>query len=136
MNNYCNPQRLPLTKHNISKIVNLVFKAEGNKNYCLIFNFIPDKEIRKINKNYLNHNFVTDIITFPYSENDNIIDGELFISPEQVKKNAKLYKTFFINELRRVIIHGCLHLLGYEDRTQKQALLTRQKEDYYLSKEK
>jgi probable rRNA maturation factor len=135
VNNYCNPQRLPLTKHNISKIVNLVFKAEGNKNYCLIFNFIPDKEIRKINKNYLNHNYVTDIIAFPYTENDNLIDGELFICLEQVKKNSKLYGSLK-NEIRRVIIHGCLHLLGYDDRTQKQTLLIRQKEDYYLSKEK
>jgi probable rRNA maturation factor len=83
----------------------------------------------------LNHNYVTDIITFPYTENEKLIDGELFISLEQVKKNSKLYGSLK-NEIRRVIIHGCLHLLGYDDRTQKQALLIRQKEDYYLSKEK
>ena len=134
MNNYCGSQRLPLTKQNISQIVSLVFKEEGVKNYSLIFNFISGKEIQKINKNYLNHDFVTDIITFPYIEHNKLIDGEIFISTEQVRSNSKVYKTSFKDELRRVIIHGCLHLLGYDDRTGKQIKLMRGKEDFYLNK--
>jgi len=131
--NYCRSQRLPLTKQNISQIVNLVFNAEGIKNYSLNFNFISGKEIQKINKNYLNHDYVTDIITFPYAENDKLIDGEIFISPEQVKENSKAYNSSYRNEIKRVVIHGCLHLLGYDDRTGKQVELMRKKEDFYLN---
>lgn len=134
MNNYCRSHRLPLTKISISKLVNLVFKAEGKKNYTLIFNFISGKDIQKINKNYLNHDYITDIITFPYSDGDRLIDGEIFISPGQVKKNLNEYNTSFKEEMRRVIIHGCLHLLGYDDRTVKQVRLMKEKEDYYLNK--
>lgn len=88
--------------------------------------------MRKINKNYLNHEYDTDVITFTYDNDKGNLDGEIFVSPETVKKNAKFYNVSQVQELKRVIIHGCLHLAGYNDRTKKQKELMRNKENYYL----
>lgn len=82
--------------------------------------------------NYLNHNYDTDVITFAYENDKNNLDGEIFISTEKVKKNAKFYDVSNIQELKRVIIHGCLHLAGYDDRTEKQKELIKTKENFYL----
>lgn len=88
--------------------------------------------MRKINKNYLNHEYDTDVITFTYDNDKGNLDGEIFVSGETVKKNAKFYNVSQVQELKRVIIHGCLHLAGYNDRTKKQKELMRNKENYYL----
>ena len=90
-----------------------------------------DRYLLNINKEYLGHNYYTDIITFDYVEN-NTINGDLFISIERVKENAKLFNTDFVNELWRVIFHGVLHLIGYNDKTEEEQKLMRGKEDYYL----
>ena len=94
--------------------------------------FCPDEYLYKINVEYLQHKTYTDIITFDYTEN-NVINGDIFISVERVKENAQLYKTTFENELNRVIIHGILHLLGYKDKSDDDAKTMRNKEDFYLS---
>ena len=93
--------------------------------------FCSDDYLLKINKKYLNHDYFTDIITFNYNENNTII-GDLFISIDRVKENAKELKVDFNNELYRVIIHGVLHLCGYNDKTQDQQKEIRTKEDEYL----
>ena len=93
--------------------------------------FCSDDYLLKINKKYLNHDYFTDIITFNYNENNTII-GDLFISIDRVKENAKELKVDFNNELFRVIIHGVLHLCGYNDKTQDQQKEIRTKEDEYL----
>jgi len=105
--------------------------------YCrfseIIVNFVNDSAIRKINLAYLDHSYYTDIITFPYSDKSKQIEGEIFISLDTVKKNGKFYGSGYKMELKRVIIHGCLHLAGYKDDTKSQKELIRSKENFYLS---
>jgi len=93
--------------------------------------FCSDDYLLDINKKYLNHDYFTDIITFNYNEKNTII-GDLFISIDRVRENAKELKVDFNNELFRVIIHGVLHLCGYNDKTQDQQKEIRAKEDEFL----
>ncbi len=97
------------------------------------FIFSSDNFLHKTNLKYLQHDTYTDIITFDSSEVKNEISGDIFISIDRVKNNAKTFRVLFNNELYRVMIHGILHLLGYKDKTKKQKELMRAKEDYYLS---
>ena len=85
----------------------------------------------EINKEFLNHDYYTDIITFDYSETD-VVSGDLFISIERIKDNAKTLKTSYQEELHRVIIHGVLHLLGYKDKTEEESENMRKLEDECL----
>ncbi len=95
--------------------------------------FCNDKYLLSVNNQYLKHNYYTDIITFDYSDNQ-VINGDLFISIDSVENNAVKYKTEFMNELSRVIIHGVLHLCGYDDRTEDDKNLMKEKEDLALIK--
>lgn len=94
--------------------------------------FCSDSFILELNNKYLKHNYFTDIITFDNSE-DKIISGELYISIDTVKSNAKDYSVTFENELHRVIIHGILHLLGYDDRTKDQSIVMKEMENKCLN---
>jgi len=98
----------------------------------LDFIFCTDDELLEINIKHLNHNYLTDVITFPYSEGTTIA-GDIFISIDRVKDNANDLKVDWFDELCRVIIHGVLHLCGYGDKNDAEAALMRKKEDYYLS---
>ena len=84
-----------------------------------------------INQKYLQHDYFTDIITFDYCENDTL-SGDLFISVDSVRENAIFYKTEFADELNRVIVHGLLHLIGYDDHSDEDIKVMRSKENYYL----
>jgi len=95
--------------------------------------FCSDEYLLSINKKYLNHKTLTDIITFDNSEGNGNIEGDIFVSIERVKANAEELKTDFDGELHRVLIHGVLHLLGYSDKTDKDKSRMRKKEDAYLS---
>ena len=106
---------------------------EGGKPGTLNFIFCSDSYLLEINTSYLNHNTFTDIITFDLSEDKQTVSGDIFISIERVKENAKSFKISFPWELNRVLIHGILHLLGYQDKTPSQKKEMRSKEDYYLS---
>ncbi|MTI30291.1 rRNA maturation RNase YbeY [Xanthovirga aplysinae] len=99
----------------------------------LNFVFCSDNYLHTINMEYLDHDTYTDIITFDNSEIKNEIEGDIFISVERVRENAKSFKRTFTNELHRVIIHGVLHLLGYKDKTEEEATLMRKKEDESLN---
>ena len=94
--------------------------------------FCSDNYILDVNMKYLQHDYFTDVITFDYCEGDKL-SGDLFISVDTVRENAKLYNTDFNDELHRVMVHGILHLIGYDDHSQKDKQLIRKKEDYYLS---
>jgi rRNA maturation RNase YbeY len=107
-------------------------KNEGKIAGELSYVFCDDEYLHKINLEYLNHDTYTDIITFDYTE-ANIIAGDIFISIDRVKENAKTFNTLFENELSRVIIHGILHLMGYKDKTEEESTLMRVKEDFYLN---
>jgi probable rRNA maturation factor len=100
----------------------------GEINYI----FCSDNYILKINKDYLNHNYFTDIITFNYNEGKKV-NADIFISIDTVKSNANSRKIDFYNELHRVMVHGILHLVGYNDKTPTQQIEMTSKEDYYLN---
>ena len=93
--------------------------------------FCSDNYILDVNMKYLQHDYFTDIITFDYCEKD-VLSGDLFISIDSVRENALYYGTEFSDELNRVMVHGLLHLIGYDDHTEKDVAVMRQKENYYL----
>ena len=97
------------------------------------FNFCNDKELLKVNQEFLSHDNLTDIITFDYSDSSGII-GEILISTERVKDNALDFDQPFDVELRRVMVHGILHLCGYKDKSDDEKILMTKKEDFYLSR--
>lgn len=106
------------------------YKREtGNLNFI----FCTDLYLLKINKEYLNHDYYTDIITFNYCE-DNIISGDIFISIDRVEENAKEYNVNFNIELSRVIIHGILHLIGLNDHSENEIKEMREAENTCLRK--
>jgi len=109
----------------------IMAESESRKLGNINIIFCSDPYILDINKKYLKHNYYTDIITFDYCEGQ-VLSGDLFISVDTVRANAVFYKTDFSEELNRVIIHGVLHLAGYDDQTDEQKAQMRSKEDYYL----
>jgi rRNA maturation RNase YbeY len=100
----------------------------------LSISFISSKELRIINKKYLNHDYITDIITFNYSKKNNEIDGEILISFEDARVNAKKYKTNYSKEICRLIIHGVLHLLNYDDNNKKNKTIMKQMENKLIKR--
>ena len=94
--------------------------------------FCSDNYILDVNMKYLQHDYFTDIITFDYCEG-NVLSGDLFISIDSVRDNADFYGTEFSEELNRVIVHGLLHLIGFDDHSDSELQTMRSKEDYYLS---
>jgi rRNA maturation RNase YbeY len=113
--------------HWIKRVIEHHNKMLGNITYI----FCSDAEVLRINKNYLNHDYYTDIITFDYSKDDKL-SGDLFISLDTVKTNSEKFKTNYDEELRRVMIHGILHLCGYDDKTKVEKNEMREKEDNAL----
>lgn len=111
----------------IEKILDIENKKLGEINIILQ----SDKEEIKINRKYLKHNYYTDVIAFQYNKKD-FINGDIFISTESVKKNAYRYNVNFNNELLRVIIHGILHLIGYNDKNEDEIKVMKEKENNYL----
>jgi len=113
--------------------LNSVIKEEGMVIGELVYVFCNDEYLLKKNIQFLNHNTLTDVITFDYSEEE-IISGDILISTERVVENAKIFKVNYLTELHRVMVHGLLHLLGYKDKIEKDANTMREKENYYLNK--
>ena len=115
-----------------SFIISLM-KKEGNKPKDISIIFCSDKYLLEINKQHLNHNYFTDIITFDLTtKNEKKTTAELYISTERVKFNAKDYNTTISNELHRVIFHGILHLCGYKDKSKNDIKIMCEKEAFYL----
>lgn len=126
--------RVPLTnKRNIKSWLQSVAKEEGKKITELNYVFCSDSYLLEMNQQYLNHNTLTDIITFDQSEDPKKVEGDIYISYERVVENASTLHSEN-TELFRVIVHGLLHLLGYKDKKQEEAIIMRAKEDYYLQK--
>ena len=109
-----------------------VAEAEAKRIGDVNIIFCSDPYILDVNINYLGHDYYTDIITFDYVEGD-VLSGDLFISIDSVRENASFYGAEFPTELRRVMVHGLLHLIGYDDHTPADQKEMRSKEDYYLS---
>lgn len=130
--NFHPTSKLPLSRSSIQALISRVFKSENAKLNTLDVNMVNNSNIRKINRDFLKHDYFTDIITFPYESDRNEIDGEIFISLDRVKENSDFYDVNYSQELKRVIIHGVLHLLGYNDKTKKEKEAIRKKENFYL----
>jgi probable rRNA maturation factor len=108
--------------------VNRVMVSEGVRSSTINYIFCEDQYLLGINQKHLNHDTFTDIITFDYSER-RVLSGDIFISIERVRENAKIYNKSFQNELLRVMAHGILHLMGFNDKTKEGVLEMRHKEE-------
>lgn len=110
-----------------------VAKEEGVEVDSISIIFCSDEELLEMNKQYLDHDYYTDIITFDYSE-EGYISGDLFISIDRIKENVEHLKVDYSSELKRVCVHGVLHLCGYKDKSPSDEAQMREKEEYYLKK--
>ena len=117
----------------IAGIMEKVIWKEGKISGDLLFIFTDDETLRKINIEFLNHNYLTDVITFNYST-DTLISNEIYISIERVRENAINYNVSLRHEILRVMFHGVLHLCGYDDKTDVEKELMRSKEDQYIKR--
>lgn len=108
-----------------------IIEQEGKSLRLLNFIFCPDDYLLRLNLEYLQHDTLTDIITFPYADPP-IVEGDIFISIDRVRENAPAFNATFGQELHRVMAHGVLHLCGYGDKTADQQKQMRQKEDEAL----
>ena len=117
----------------LKNYIQYVFKKEGEKLESLNYIFCTDKALLEINRQFLTHDFYTDIITFDLSDSD-AVRAEIYISVDRVKENAIHLGVSFKSELHRVIFHGVLHLCGYKDKSKKETMEMRSKEAFYLKK--
>jgi probable rRNA maturation factor len=109
------------------------FAREGQKLRGLQYVFCSDDYLLEINKQFLDHDTFTDIVTFELSEDPEVTEGEIYISVDRVKENAEKYQVTEEQELHRVIFHGALHLCGYKDKSKEDATKMREKENEYLN---
>jgi len=114
-----------------SYLIDLIEKEEKMAGEITVV-FCSDEYLLQLNKEFLDHDYFTDIITFDYCDN-NIISGDIFVSIDRIHYNAKKYNVGFNIELHRVLFHGVLHLIGYNDKTSGEKKEMRSKEDYYLN---
>ena len=120
-------------KNKVRNWIKNTIRSEGKKLKELNFIFCSDAYLLEINKQYLNHDTFTDIVTFDNSESPDLIIGDVFISIERIRENASKYKVVEKDELHRVIVHGTLHLIGYKDKTKSDKSLMTEKEDHHLA---
>lgn len=119
-------------KNKVKAWVKATIASEGYQLQELNYIFCSDTYLLQINRQYLDHDTFTDIITFDNSEKEKVVTGDIFISIDRIRENAAKFDTGLANELHRVIIHGALHLLGYTDKTADAKKLMTSKEDHYL----
>lgn len=119
-------------KTELKLFIESVFKKEKTPLATINFIFCSDQYLLTINKQFLNHDYYTDIITFGMHDKGTPVVAEVYISVDRVKDNAKIHGVTFTNEMLRVLFHGALHLCGYKDKRKADALLMRAKEDVYL----
>lgn len=121
-----------LKKTLLKKFIATGFQKECGKKLSATYVFCSDDYLLRINQDFLQHDYYTDIITFPLSESDALVASEIYISIDRVADNAGKHKVATEQELLRVIFHGALHLAGYKDKTRAQQNAMRQKEDEWL----
>ena len=120
-----------IDEQKIANWIESVAKTYNKETGEISYLFCDDNKILEVNQEYLNHDFYTDIITFDYSE-ENTISGDIIISLQTVESNSQMYKTDFLEELHRVIIHGILHLSGLNDESEEEEKAMRDAENSAL----
>lgn len=120
-------------KRKIQSFIASIFKGENRKLNRLGYVFCSDDNLLQINRSFLQHDFYTDIITFDLSENREEIIGEVYVSVDRIKDNAKTLKVSFEDEALRVLFHGALHLCGYKDKKKADVAIMRKMEDHYIT---
>ncbi len=120
-------------KKEIRTLLKEICKKENKKISFINCVFCSDNRLLEINKKYLNNTSLTDVVTFDFTTNKKTIEGDVYISIDRVKENAKKYKQPFKTELLRIIIHGLLHLIGFSDKTKEEKNTMTLKENEYLS---
>jgi rRNA maturation RNase YbeY len=120
-------------RNSLKKFIAQLFSIEGKTLRQLNYIFCSDEYLLNINRQFLNHDYYTDIITFDLSEQPGLVAGEIYISVDRVRDNANSLNQTVKHELHRVIFHGALHLCGYKDKSKKDSIQMRGKEDYYLN---
>ena len=125
-------EEIELSENKLSLWINKVIQINERNTGNLSFIFCSDAYLLRINQDYLNHDYYTDIITFDNSEEGKLIEGDLFISVDRVRENAEKLDVSFFVELHRVMIHGVLHLLGFNDKTKAEEKLMRSTEETCL----
>jgi len=121
-------------KRQLKKSIESLFSDQNKDLKSLTYVFTSDEYLLKINQDFLKHDYFTDVITFTLSAEKNKIEGEVYISIDRVKENAKQLATDFSSELHRVMIHGALHLCGHKDKLKKDQFRMRKLEEKYLFK--
>ena len=121
-------------KKEIHSLVGALCKELKFEIESIELNFVDQETILGINKEFLSHDFTTDIITFNYSDKSNNLEGEIYISVDDALANSKKYKVSLENEITRLVIHGILHLLGYDDISVEDKKIMKKKEDFLVSK--
>lgn len=116
----------------LKEVITRIFKQEKHRLQQLSYIFCSDEYLLQINRDFLQHDYYTDIITFGLSGKGAPIDGEVYISVDRVKDNARTEQTTYTTEMLRVIFHGALHLCGYKDKTKAEGKLMRSKEEQYI----
>ena len=119
-------------KKKIKTWIGKVTKKEGYRIEQINYFLVSDKTLLDLNKSQLNHNYYTDIITFDMGEEEGVVEADLYISYDRVKDNAKVFHVKHIEEMKRVMIHGVLHIMGYKDKSQADIQAMRNKEDSSL----
>ena len=131
--NYADRKLSISDKTKLKSFISSLFKSENISLSELNYIFCSDEYLLQINKDHLNHDYYTDIITFSLEEKGEPVIGEIYISIDRIKDNAISQKANILNETLRVLFHGCLHLCGYLDKKPKDIKLMREKEDYYIN---
>ena len=130
---YEKKEKLPFNKGRVRLWLKDVIKEEDKELGCVNFIYCSDEYLLGLNKSYLKHNSLTDVITFNFSENKKTIEGDVYISIERVQENSKAFSETFKSELLRTMVHGVLHLIGYDDKKKNDKKLMVEKENYFLS---
>ncbi len=129
-------EEITFTLRDKNKLRKWIYASIGRENRTIgsiSFIFCSDAYLHDLNVRYLGHDTLTDIITFDYTDEAGVLSGDIFISIDRVRDNAKQFGSGFVKELHRVMIHGILHLAGYKDKSAGEKAAMRAKEDYYLS---
>jgi probable rRNA maturation factor len=126
-----NHPHLRFSSRDVLRVLYLVYQGEGKELPSLAIVFTHSRSIRKINREFLKHDYVTDVIAFPLGE-DGGVKGEIYINLDAARKQAHEYGVTYTQESRRLLIHGALHLLGYDDTTLRRKKKMSKREDMYL----